>query len=415
MEEENHTRRWVLDVSRLFARLHHAAPRGIDRVQLRYVAAFLEDADARFVVHARGRWTEVPRALVRECAAMVERRWALGDNTAADTLARCALAVTSRFRGVREPVLAAVGQRLDERAAPRGTRLVYVNVSHRDLQHIGSLRSCLGAPLDIVVLLHDLMPITRPGEFGPSMRETFAAGMEAVRRHADLVLTNSLATTDELDSHWGPDARWGGAPRPPVVTVGLGHDAAALAPSLGLEPPRFVFVGPTEPRKNLSLMLEVWRRLAEESGPLPTLHIVGPAGAQVAAELPTVRVHAAPSDAEVRRLLVGSRALLVPSRAEGLGLPVIEALSLGTPAICSDLPSLREASQGLADHLPVDDLGAWTSQVRAYARDSGGPREAQLERIAGFRPPAWSAHFVAVRAALDAVASQGGARSLGVA
>ena len=110
-----------------------------------------------------------------------------------------------------------------------------------------------------------------------------------------------------------------------------------------------------------------------------------------------VEAHDALPDAAVARLLTGARALLHPSFAEGFGLPVAEALALGLPVLCSDLPELRELAGGAPEYLGPRDMAAWHAAVLDYAQPNSPRRAAQLDRLAAWRPPSWQAHFAAVR------------------
>ena len=56
-------------------------------------------------------------------------------------------------------------------------------------------------------------------------------------------------------------------------------------------------------------------------------------------------------DATVTGMLKGARALLLPSLAEGYGLPLAEALTCGAPVLCSDIPLFREVGGGVLDHV----------------------------------------------------------------
>jgi glycosyltransferase involved in cell wall biosynthesis len=110
-------------------------------------------------------------------------------------------------------------------------------------------------------------------------------------------------------------------------------------------------------------------------------------------------------DAEFASLLAGSRALLFPSFAEGYGLPLAEALALGVPALCSDLPALREVGGAVPDYLDPLDGAAWRRAVLDYADPASAARAAQLRRLLGWRAPDWNTHFAAVDAMLERVAS----------
>jgi glycosyltransferase involved in cell wall biosynthesis len=102
------------------------------------------------------------------------------------------------------------------------------------------------------------------------------------------------------------------------------------------------------------------------------------------------------SDAAVLSLLKGARALLCPSFAEGFGMPVSEALAIGTPVICSDLPSLREAGCGIPDHIDPLDGPAWISAIRAYCDPLSVMRAQQMTRMDQLRLPTWRDHLAVV-------------------
>ena len=80
-------------------------------------------------------------------------------------------------------------------------------------------------------------------------------------------------------------------------------------------------------------------------------------------------------------LLRGARALLLPSFAEGFGFPVIEALQLGVPALCSDIAALRETGGAVPEFLDPLDGPGWHQAMLDYA----APRFAAPRRAAG--PP----------------------------
>src|SRR5581483_8051415 len=127
--------------------------------------------------------------------------------------------------------------------------------------------------------------------------------------------------------------------------------------------PYFVCVGTIEPRKNHLLLLNVWRRLAERLGAAaPRLVLVGQRGWEneqvidMIERSPAVRGLVEErndlSDAAMAKLLAGA---LAPSFGEGYGLPLVEALALGVPALASDIPAFREVAGGVAELLdPLD-------------------------------------------------------------
>src|SRR5262249_12794230 len=102
-------------------------------------------------------------------------------------------------------------------------------------------------------------------------------------------------------------------------------------------------------------------------------------------------------DAEVARLLKGAQALLLPSFAEGFGFPLVEALALGVPVLCSDLAALRENGGGVPEYFDPLDGAAWRAAVLDYSLPISPRRDAQLVRIEGWIPPSWGNHFAAVK------------------
>jgi glycosyltransferase involved in cell wall biosynthesis len=176
--------------------------------------------------------------------------------------------------------------------------------------------------------------------------------------------------------------------------------------------PYFVSIGTIEPRKNHLLLLNLWRRMVEELGPraTPRLVLVGRRGWENENILDmldrcpglkgVVEERGHLSDREMWPLVQGARALLMPSFAEGFGLPVIEALKLGAPVLCSDIPAHREIAHPVAEFLDPLDGPSWRRAILDYAAPSSNRRAEQLRRLESWRAPTWEQH---VRAALDLI------------
>jgi len=117
--------------------------------------------------------------------------------------------------------------------------------------------------------------------------------------------------------------------------------------------------------------------------------------------------HANMPDDEAARLIRGARALLLPSFAEGFGFPLVEALALGVPVLCSNLAAFRENGGDVPEYLdPLDGLG-WRRAVIDYASPSSPRRSAQLRRLLGWMPLSWQDHFAAVEALIAEIRSTG--------
>jgi glycosyltransferase involved in cell wall biosynthesis len=169
--------------------------------------------------------------------------------------------------------------------------------------------------------------------------------------------------------------------------------------------PHFVVVGTIEGRKNHELLLKIWKRMAQADGTVPLLVIIGQRGWE--AEATTAMLDTAAElkgnvlelgrcpDEDVASIIAGARALLMPSFAEGFGLPVVESLELGTPVIASDLPVFREIVGDIPTYLDSSDASAWEDTIRSFVTDCP-ERTRQLDRIAAYHPPDWATHFKVV-------------------
>jgi glycosyltransferase involved in cell wall biosynthesis len=188
------------------------------------------------------------------------------------------------------------------------------------------------------------------------------------------------------------------------------REAAAFLAPLGGRP--FVLhVGSGIPRKRIDVLFEVFAKLRATR---PDLRLVQ----QGAALSPEQRGHAAAlgiTDALVqpprltRNALAGvyqrAAVVLVPSEAEGFGIPVIEALACGTPVVASDIATLREVGGDAVLYAPPGDVPTWTRAVEAVLdQASAVPSVARRrERAADFT---WERHARTILDAYDDLASR---------
>jgi glycosyltransferase involved in cell wall biosynthesis len=104
----------------------------------------------------------------------------------------------------------------------------------------------------------------------------------------------------------------------------------------------------------------------------------------------------------LRRLVSGASALLMPSLAEGFGLPIVEALARGVPAIASDLPAHRETGGAFVTYVDARDAEGWLAAVRDHWKDPEAPRR----RLAGYAAWTWKDYIARVEPFVDAVGRQ---------
>lgn len=394
------THRLILDLSRTLSRASHAVPTGIDRVELAYAEGLLARCPERLefaALHPLGRFGRLPAPEVRHFLDVAARRWRDGD-VGVDAVRRAARALlgTAFLRGQIAP------------GSPRRNgRTTYLLTSHHHLDRpavIADVMRQYGA--SFVCMVHDLIPMEFPEYARPVEPARHQRRIETVAALADGVLVNSAATAGSLRP-WLDRAGRG----TPVLVAPLGIDPRTDLPG-GVAPeppghPYFVFLGTIEPRKNHLLPLHLWRRLVERHGPdAPRLVLVGRRGweneqvvdmiERCATLRGMVEERTDLSDRQTGALLQGARALLLPSFAEGYGLPLAEALAAGVPALCSDLPALREVGGEVAEYLdPLDGLG-WMAAITDYAAPGSPRRAAQQARLRDWQAPRWGDHLAGV-------------------
>lgn len=263
-----------------------------------------------------------------------------------------------------------------------------------------------------LVTVHDLAYLRYAETVTGDAREYASLVPQALARGAS-VLAVSQAMADEIGSeyrlpaeritvaHHGVDPSWSRAtPAPP-----------ALRDRLGL-PDRYVlFLGNLEPRKNLGLLVRAHAAARRADPSIPRLVLVGPAGwgDRWQGSPPDERdvvLAGYLDDADLHAVVAGAAAVCMPSRYEGFGLPVLEALAAGRPVLASDIPAHREIAGGLAELLPADDADAWSAALGRIDRlDTPEQQAARRAHAAGFT---WER---SARAHLGAYAQAAGVRA----
>jgi glycosyltransferase involved in cell wall biosynthesis len=254
-----------------------------------------------------------------------------------------------------------------------------------DVLHAPTLLAPLRRSRPLVVTVHDAVPWTHPETLTPRGVRWHRAMAERVARTADAVVVPTHAVHRALQAHLQ-------LPRVVVVGEGAGphlwtapDDAPERRRRLGLPASGYLLsLATIEPRKGLDVLLAA---LADPAAPDLPLVVVGQAGwggvdpSRLAAELGLpagrLRMLGRIPDADLAVVLQGATALVVPSRAEGYGLPVLEGMAAGTPVVTSDDPALIEVGGDATRTAPVGDALA-LARVLAEVVDDAAARERMI-------------------------------------
>jgi glycosyltransferase involved in cell wall biosynthesis len=213
------------------------------------------------------------------------------------------------------------------------------------------------------VVVYDLLPLQHPEWFNPKTTRNFKRWIKWLAVYADSAVC--ISQTIKMELRTWLSASFGLSPTAlPASTIVLGADIDASAPSDGLpanakfllarlrNTPAVLMVGTLEPRKGYDQALAAFEQLWQQQGTTPLLVIVGRPGWKTEAVQEKLRVHAQAgkrlfwledvSDEYLAHLYAACSGVLVASRAEGFGLPLIEAALHGKPVLARDITVFRE-------------------------------------------------------------------------
>jgi glycosyltransferase involved in cell wall biosynthesis len=261
----------------------------------------------------------------------------------------------------------------------------------------------------LILIVHDLIPLRLPRLYLPrrpawAAKYLLSAGISA--RRADHVVAVSDATAGDV-------ARLLRRPHAEVVypRIPRPERARPLADPQGLgtrspgSRPYFVYNGGTDVRKNVPVLLRAFSQLRDETGGTDLVlvgagfegfrRLIRELGVEARVHLPGYV-----DEATKAAIMRGALALVYPSRLEGFGIPVVEALAAGIPVISGTGGALREVGGDAAiyvDPLDTRSLAAAMTAVgdpgvRERAREAGA---IQLELLAGRRDAATLAGVLA--------------------
>ncbi len=256
----------------------------------------------------------------------------------------------------------------------------------------------------VIQFVHDCIPLACPDFFRKYLVEDFRRTMGLAIAQADLVLTNSDYSKQDILKFFGKELAEGKE----VRVVKLWHEfmdcknsgsvversevrPSSTIPKALAERPFVLMVGTLEERKNTELALKLWRRLQKKYGAAaPVLVLVGSFGWHKLGLLASVVAgrffsksiyHLQNCDDEtLAALYTRCQFTIYLSKYEGWGLPVGESLWMGKPVLCSNLTSLPEAGEDLVDYVDPQDSDATFAAIEKLCFDRAY-REARAGRI----------------------------------
>jgi glycosyltransferase involved in cell wall biosynthesis len=283
-----------------------------------------------------------------------------------------------------------------------------IDVLHSPLWQLPAVLPCRS-----VVTIHDAIPAMRPDLTSEAFAPLWRRAQEEGRRADAVVCPSEHARTQVIDAlgldpekvHVIPEAP------DPVFSPRGARDLALALDALDVHEPYLLAVGSLERRKNPDGVLDALALLPAERRPL--ILFAGPAaGFHICLEAQRrglgdrVRALGVVSDDALAALYTGALAVLVCSRAEGFGLPVVEAWACGAPVIASNVTALPEVADDAAllvdPESPAEIASAIASLLDAPALrdDLRAKGAARLERC--FSPTVVRQAFAALYDSLAA-------------
>ncbi len=247
--------------------------------------------------------------------------------------------------------------------------------------------------------IHDLIPLVHP-EYTPKALKTrffamYRGLMHEIARRVDAVVTGSESARRDI-------VRMLGIPSGRVAVAADGvderHVPGGEKPSVRGGPKTILYVGRSDPYKNLPGLVEVFARLVKEEGVEARLRIVGspdaryPEAGEAARRLGVadrVEWSGYLDDAGLVKAYQEADVLALLSRYEGFGLPVLEAMACGTPVVCSNAASLPEVAGAAAWLVDPDDRAGAGAALKRVLTDAAMSDRLRAAGLAQARKFSW--------------------------
>ncbi len=253
-----------------------------------------------------------------------------------------------------------------------------------------------------VTVIHDLTPILYPQYHVFHSQLLQRIFLKGLLKKADLIITNSEYTSRDVNKvypftknktefiHLGKDEK-----------INQTHETSDILNKYGIKTPYLLFVGTIEPRKNLDLLLKAFESIKNEGFPNLKLVIVGQKGWKSRSFFQLLEKHPYRDNIilpgyvdrkDLSAIYSAAYAYIQASKYEGFGLPVVEAMSCGTPCIVSDVSSLPEIGGDTVLTFNCDSASDLESRIKDLLHNPEMRNELGKKSLQRSKQFSWEAH-----------------------
>jgi len=274
-----------------------------------------------------------------------------------------------------------------ERAVPLdiepGDQLVLLDSSwHADFFALAESLKARG--VGIISVMYDLIPLTHPQFCDAHLVKVFDEWFDWIARTADGFMAISQTISQQVEAELrlrlgaAAERQWHGyfqlGSELDLTSSGAECDPQVKKLFGGAEPV-YLMVSTIEPRKNHSYLLDAFDLLWAK-GAKVKLCIIGKVGWKTEALIERIKTHPqyqrqlfmfnGANDTSLQYAYAHARSLVFPSYVEGFGLPLVEAMQRGLPAMASDIPVFREVGGDFMAYFDLNDPASLVAQVERY-------------------------------------------------
>jgi glycosyltransferase involved in cell wall biosynthesis len=282
-------------------------------------------------------------------------------------------------------------------AASAGDQLILLDSSWHEA-HFGQIEQLKREGVGIVAVLYDLIPLSRPEFFDARLSAVFSTWFDWVIHTADGYMAISRSVRDQLKGELSKRLGVAAAQKPWYGYFHLGSELdlaqKALSPPAELtrlfdaEPPVYLAVSTIEPRKNHRYLLDAFELLWAQQSPA-RLCIIGRVGWKCEALIKRIEAHPELGqrlfmfnqldDSGLEYAYARAKALVFSSHDEGFGLPLVEAMQRGLPAMGSDIPVFHEVGGEFMAYFDLQAPQTLADLVTQFERSGEFPAPGRLE------------------------------------